>query len=562
MRLNLLKIFFIIVTLLYQSTAYSKATDNYEFNHKYLSSYLSALLSYDNQNNDLALKYFNSSKNLLNEHDQFLKKYVFSLVADGQISKAIKYIQYSKNKNNSNFFEVKLLLVLDSLNKKNFVKTSKLLTNLKAFQQNDTYEFIIYETLKSYNKLFLDGIIESPNQNFGKLSLITTAFQNCYLNSNKTNSHFINLINSAEGDYSRYLFFYLTKLIENKDYDSAIQIASTIDPLTSDLLIAQTKKWIDQSNFKKFKKHFSCKQEADILAEFFFLISNLYSSQGEYEKSNFFLNISNYLNPKFYFNLSLLAENYFVNSNFDLAKKVLEKFDEEDEIYNWYKIKKKAQIIAKQKNKNQSLKFVEKKLLEFKNPSTRIIFDMANMYKNYKKYEKAIEYYSIVLSQIEENSEAYADILYRRGGSYERLGQYQKSDSDLLLSLEIIPENPYVINYLAYSWLERNYKIQEAIQMLERAYEQKKSDPYIIDSIGWGYYLNGDYAKAEKYLKQAIQLMPNDPIVNDHYGDILWKLDRKLQARYFWESVLNFKTTEDDMKKSILKKLLKGPKET
>ena len=562
MRLNLLKIFFIIVTLLYQSTAYSKATDNYEFNHKYLSSYLSALLSYDNQNNDLALKYFNSSKNLLNEHDQFLKKYVFSLVADGQISKAIKYIQYSKNKNNSSFFEVKLLLVLDSLNKKNFVKTSKLLTNLKAFQQNDTYEFIIYETLKSYNKLFLDGIIESPNQNLGKISLITTAFQNCYLNSNKTNSLFINLINSAEGDYSRYLFFYLTKLIENKDYDSAIQIASTIDPLTSDLLIAQTKKWIDQSNFKKFKKHFSCKQEADILSEFFFLISNLYSSQGEYEKSNFFLNISNYLNPKFYFNLSLLAENYFVNSNFDLAKKVLEKFDEEDEIYNWYKIKKKAQIIAKQKNKNQSLKFVEKKLLEFKNPSTRIIFDMANMYKNYKKYEKAIEYYSIVLSQIEENSEAYADILYRRGGSYERLGQYQKSDSDLLLSLEIIPEDPYVINYLAYSWLERNYKIQEAIQMLERAYEQKKSDPYIIDSIGWGYYLNGDYAKAEKYLKQAIQLMPNDPIVNDHYGDILWKLDRKLQARYFWESVLNFKTTEDDIKKSILKKLLKGPKET
>ena len=562
MRLNLLKIFFIIVTLLYQSTAYSKATDNNEFNHKYLSSYLSALLSYDNQNNDLALKYFNSSKNLLNEHDQFLKKYVFSLVADGQISKAIKYIQYSKNKNNSSFFEVKLLLVLDSLNKKNFVKTSKLLTNLKAFQQNDTYEFIIYETLKSYNKLFLDGIIESPNQNLGKISLITTAFQNCYLNSNKTNSHFINLINSAEGNYSRYLFFYLTKLIENKDYDSAIQIASTIDPLTSDLLIAQTKKWIDQSNFKKFKKHFSCKQETDILAEFFFLISNLYSSQGEYKKSNFFLNISNYLNPKFYFNLSLLAENYFVNSNFDLAKKVLEKFDEEDEIYNWYKIKKKAQIIAKQKNKNLSLKFVEKKLLEFKNPSTRIIFDMANMYKNYKKYEKAIEYYSIVLSQIEENSEAYADILYRRGGSYERLGQYQKSDSDLLLSLEIIPEDPYVINYLAYSWLERDYKIQEAIQMLERAYEQKKSDPYIIDSIGWGYYLNGDYAKAEKYLKQAIQLMPNDPIVNDHYGDILWKLDRKLQARYFWESVLNFKTTEDDIKKNILKKLLKGPKET
>ena len=562
MRLNLLKIFIIIVTLLYQSIAYSKATDKNEFNRKYLSNYFSALLSYDNQNNDRALEFFNSSKNLLNKHDKFLKEYVFSLVVDGQVSKAIKQIKYSKNENNSNYFETNLLLVLDSLNKKDFIKTSELLIDLEVFQEGGTYEFIIYETLKNYNHLFLNGIIERPNQNFGRLSLITNAFQNCFLNSNKTKSHFINLINSVEGDYSRYLFFYLANVIENKDYESAIQIASTIDPLTSDLLIAQTKKWIDKLNFKKFTKHFSCKQETDILGEFFFLISNLYSSQEEYEKSNFYLNISNYLNPKFYFNLSLLAEDYLFNGNFDLSRKILEKFDEKDEIYNWYKIKKIAQIIDKQQNNDQSLKFVENKFLKFKKPSTRILFDMANIYKNYKKYKKAIEYYSIVLSQIDENSDSYADTLYRRGGSYERLGQYQKSDSDLLQSLKISPEDPYVMNYLAYNWLERNYKIEEAIQMLERAYEQKKKDPYIIDSIGWGYYLIGDYINAERYLKQAVQLMPDDPIVNDHYGDILWKLDRKLQAKYFWKNVLNLETTENDLKKNILKKLLKGLKGT
>jgi tetratricopeptide (TPR) repeat protein len=562
MRLNLLKIFIIIVTLLYQSIAYSKTTDKNEFNRKYLSNYFSALLSYDNQNNDRALEFFNSSKNLLNKHDKFLKEYVFSLVVDGQVSKAIKQIKYSKNENNSNYFETNLLLVLDSLNKKDFIKTSELLIDLEVFQEVGTYEFIIYETLKSYNHLFLYGIIERPNQNFGRLSLITNAFQNCFLNSNKTKSHFINLINSVEGDYSRYLFFYLANVIENKDYESAIQIASTIDPLTSGLLIAQTKKWIDKLNFKKFTKHFSCKQETDILGEFFFLISNLYSSQEEYEKSNFYFNISNYLNPKFYFNLSLLAEDYLFNGNFDSSRKILEKFDEKDEIYNWHKIKKIAQIINKQQNNDQSLKFVENKFLKFKKPSTRILFDMANIYKNYKKYKKAIEYYSIVLSQIDENSDSYADTLYRRGGSYERLGQYKKSDSDLLQSLKINPEDPYVMNYLAYNWLERNYKIEEAIQMLERAYEQKKKDPYIIDSIGWGYYLIGDYINAERYLKQAVQLMPDDPIVNDHYGDILWKLDRKLQAKYFWKNVLNLETTENDLKKNILKKLLKGLKET
>ena len=74
--------------------------------------------------------------------------------------------------------------------------------------------------------------------------------------------------------------------------------------------------------------------------------------------------------------------------------------------------------------------------------------------------------------------------------------------------------------------------------MLQEAYEQKKNDPYIIDSIGWANYLIKDFQKAEKYLLRALELMPNDPIVNDHYGDILWMLDKKIQAIYFWNNAL------------------------
>ena len=115
------------------------------------------------------------------------------------------------------------------------------------------------------------------------------------------------------------------------------------------------------------------------------------------------------------------------------------------------------------------------------------------------------------------------------------------------------------MNYLGYSWLERKYNISEAIEMLKRAYVQQKNDPYIIDSVGWGYYLIGDYINAEKFLKKAVEMMPYDPIVNDHYADILWKLNRKLQAKYFWESVLKMKDAEEEMKRKIIKKLLKGP---
>ena len=110
--------FFLVICILYHSEAYSKIFDNKNFNHRYLSNYFSALISYDNYNNKEALKYFNSSKQLLNNHEKFLKEYVFSLVEDGQVSKAIRQIKYAKNKEYSNFFEAKLLITIDSIQKK------------------------------------------------------------------------------------------------------------------------------------------------------------------------------------------------------------------------------------------------------------------------------------------------------------------------------------------------------------------------------------------------------------------------------------------------------------
>ena len=164
------------------------------------------------------------------------------------------------------------------------------------------------------------------------------------------------------------------------------------------------------------------------------------------------------------------------------------------------------------------------------------------------------------MSKVDNNSLNYSDILYRRGGSYERLGDYKNADIDLLNSLKIKPDDAYSLNYLAYSWLERNYKIEEAIQMLDKAYNLKENDPYITDSVGWGYYLVGDYENAEKYLRRAVELMPYDPIVNDHYGDVLWQLNRKIQAKYFWKNVLELEDTKEKMIKDIQNKLFYGPK--
>ena len=557
-----LKIFFILFLLLYQNNAYSKAAEKNDFNQRYLSNYFLALIQSGNNQNEEALKLFNSSKYLIQQHDNFLREYAFSLVLNGKVNQAINQIKTSKNSENSNFFEANLLYVLDSFKRKDFKQAAKRLKQLEIFQDDGTYEFIIYKTLDSYNHLFLNKKIKKLDKNFGKLSSITHAFQNCYLNSDQTNKSFLKVINSNENDYSRYLFFYLENIIRNEDLEKARKISSNIDPLTNTLLVTQAKTWIDQDKFSELNKYFSCKSETDILGEFFFLISNLFSSQENFKQSNFYLNISNFLNTKFYFNFTLGVENYYDNGNFKLAKNNLKNLKKKDSVYNWYKIKKIAQIYIKENNEDLALEHIEKKFNELKDPSLRIYYDLANIYKNFKKYEKAIEYYSKILSTVNINLTVSADILYKRGSCYERLKKYELADKDLLRSLKFSSDDPYTLNYLAYSWLERNYKIDEAFEMLEKAYKQTKDDPYITDSIGWAYYKIGNYKIAEEYLKKAVELLPGDPVINDHYGDVLWQLKRKLQAKYFWENVLNLEKTEEKMILDIKNKLLNGLEQT
>jgi Flp pilus assembly protein TadD len=556
------KLIKILVTLaiFYQTPVYSKSASFKDFNSRDLTNYFSGIIAYENKDNTDALKFFNASKILINKHDSYLKRYVYSLVLENKVAQAINIIKNSNDKDNTDFFSAYILLVVDSLKKNNFKKADKYLTQSLKFKDQRRFNLVISETLRQYIYTFKNKKILSNKQNFGNLSLISQTFQRCYLQQNSTGSFFLNLINNQQGDYSRYIFFYINYLIENKKIEEAKAVAGQLEYINSTLLLSQSKSWVDHEKFKEFNKIFSCNNHNDVISEFLFLVSNLYSSQDDFEKSNFYLNLSNYLNPKFKFNLSLVAENFYLNNEYYKVKKVLKKFDKKDEFYYWFRVKKEAQIIIKDQGYEDGIDFISDKFSKINNPNLKIVFDVANFYKNSKKYEKAIDYYSKIISSLKDTSDIKSDLLYRRGGSYERLGDYKKSDEDLLYSLRINPDDAYVLNYLAYSWLERDHKIDEAFQMLEKAYAFKSNDPYIIDSIGWAYFLIDDYIEAEKFLKRAVELMPEDPTVNDHYGDILWKLNRKIQARYFWNNVLKFDDTDEDIRNNINIKMIEGLK--
>jgi tetratricopeptide (TPR) repeat protein len=550
-----------LILLLYQNPLYSKSNNLNDINSRYLSNYFSGIVAYKNSDNSEALKFFKSSKFLIKKHNPYLEKYVYSLVLEGKVKQATNEIKQNLTKNNSVFFEAYLLLALENLRNKNYKKSKEYLQKSYAFIDNDKISLIIAETLRQYLYVFEENKILNTENKFGNFSFINEVFQKCYLNDKNTSTYFENLINNTtETDYSRYTFFYINYLVENDKNNEAKTITDQLNYLNSSLLISQAKYWIENLKLKEFEKIFSCKNPNDIVSELFFLVANLYSSENDYERSNFYLNISNYLNPKFSFNLSLLAENYYLNENYPKTLKTLNSFNKKDIFYYWFKLKKEAQIISKKKNLDIALDFLNLKFKEIKDPSIKIIFDIANFNKSAKNYKQAIYYYNEILLKIESSSSLYSEILYRRGSSYERMGDYKNSDKDLLNSLKINPNDAYTLNYLAYSWLERKYKIDTALRMLEKAYEAKRNDPYIIDSIGWAYYLLDDYTKAENLLKRAVELMPGDPIVNDHYGDILWKLNRKVQARYFWKNVLTLDETDEVLKKDIKNKLIQGLK--
>ena len=548
----------IILLLSYQTSVFSKSNSFDDFDREDLSNYFSGIVAFENKNISEAFNFFKSSKGLINDHDLFLQRYANSMILDNNVAQAINIIKKNENQDNSKFFEAYILLALDSLKKNNFDQVDRYLDKSLPFANNDGFKLVIFETLKQFVYVFKEGKIQSQKKNYGNLTYISEIFQRCYLNDEKTGSLFFNLINNSDGDYSRYIHFYLNYLISIGNFKEAENIASDLNIINTPILLSQTKLWIENKNFDEFEKIFSCKNSNDLVGEFLFLISNLYSSQNDFQNSNIYLNLSNYLNPKFKFNLSLVAENYYLNNDFDNAKNILKNFEEKYQFYYWFRIKKEAQILIKQGEEKQALNHINEKFTKIKNPNIKFVFEMGDFNKNLKEYESAIKYYTTVMESLDPNSDVMSDLLYRRGGSYERLGDYVSSDQDLLEALKINPDDAYTLNYLAYSWLERNFKISEAIEMLERAYASKRNDPYIIDSIGWAYYLTDDYSKAEPLLREAVELMPDDPTVNDHYGDVLWKLDRKIQARYFWNSVLNFEDTDADMKKKISIKLSQG----
>jgi len=546
-----------VITFLF--TSHAKSLDKFD-RADHVSDYFAGILSFSENEYKESYKFFRKLDGLESSHPDYSAKYLYSLINSGNFREAFNYSKKLERKN-ENIFESSLVLGIYylkysklNLAKENFQKakeTKRSVLNDYVTDSLNNWSNLRYSNLK--NSMFE---IKKIDERFENLKKIQNIFLNCYFDSPNTENFYKELISNKKTDFSRYYYFYASFMANSGKIEDAKKIVkSALETYPRNLKLNQFKTDLNQN---KNISIFNCKNEAHVSAEILYITANALSSQSIYPLSNFYLNLAKFLNEDFHSYDTLLAENFYEIENYKEAKKIYNFLSNKGEAYYWYSAKQLARIYLQEEEKEKAIKILSDTYDNLANKEIYETFDYAEFLKNNEKFKESIKFYSEIINKVKNNHPLYAEATDGRGVAYERMGEWENAEKDLLASLKANPDQAYVINYLAYTWIEQGVKIDQSLSMLEKANKLRSNDPYIIDSLGWALFKLKRFKESKKYLQLAVRLMPGDPIVNDHYGDVLWKNGNEIQARYYWNYVLNLEKTEDDLKKVIKEKLTKG----
>ena len=192
-----------------------------------------------------------------------------------------------------------------------------------------------------------------------------------------------------------------------------------------------------------------------------------------------------------------------------------------------------ADLLESHDRADDAIKELQKLVNEHKD--LEALIQIGDIYRRNEEFDKAVVTYNKAAKVLGENiPQEYWQLYYVRGMSYERLGEWKKAEHDLEAAMEYQPENPLVLNYLGYAWADQGVNLEKSLELIRKAAALRPSDGYIIDSLGWVLFRMGKYEEAVPHLERAVELLPYDPVINDHLGDAYWKVDRHLEAKFQW----------------------------
>ena len=187
----------------------------------------------------------------------------------------------------------------------------------------------------------------------------------------------------------------------------------------------------------------------------------------------------------------------------------------------------------------------------------RAYLALGGVYSSKEDFRSAANLYDKAVGVLKTPTNANWNIFYQRGIAYERLKEWPKAEPNFRKALELFPDQPQVLNYLGYSWVDMNMNLKEGLAMIQKAVDLRPSDGYIVDSLGWAYFRMGRFEDAVREMERAVSLKPEDPVLNDHLGDAYWRVGRKLEATYQWNQARDLKP-DPDVLAALQQKLLKG----
>ncbi|MBC6440925.1 MAG: tetratricopeptide repeat protein [Rhodospirillales bacterium] len=187
-----------------------------------------------------------------------------------------------------------------------------------------------------------------------------------------------------------------------------------------------------------------------------------------------------------------------------------------------------------------------------------VLVVLGDIFRMHERWPEAVEAYDGAFARMSSAAGDDWRMRYVRGIALERSGDWDRAERDFIAALEVEPEHPFILNYLGYTWVDRGEHLDEALDMIERAVEQRPTDGFIIDSLGWAYYRLGRYEEAVVQLERAVEYEPGDPVINDHLGDAFWKVGRFAEARFQWRRALSLGGEDDPLAATIESKLQSG----
>ena len=253
---------------------------------------------------------------------------------------------------------------------------------------------------------------------------------------------------------------------------------------------------------------------------------------------------SAYLNPRNYEAVLLSATLLELLERYDLAVATYAQVPRDSRLYRTASLSR-AEALRRWGKGDEAIAVLEKLAAEFPD-AVNVYKTLGDTFRFQHQCDKAIAPYDHAIGLIETPQKAHWSLFFARGICHEQEDQWDAAEADLLKALELYPDQPSVLNYLGYSWVEQRRNLDQALDMIRRAVAARPEDGYITDSLGWVNYRLGNYREAVGEMERAVELMPVDPVLNDHLGDVYWAVGRKLEAEFQWRRALSFMTDDTD----------------